>query len=231
MSISERCHALRSRIAERNSLLRAHQDAESIRARTEDFAQLRSALQLRIHQCAILTEHQVPRDSVRDPVQIIDTLKELSHQVCENYDEASRQLGRLKRTLGTLSNHLSSVVTKAVQDLKGGIPASDEVFLKQVELIPTYAPKVAQIRAERDAILDGNDPMASSDALKYFLLHLGSLKAASDTLNPDEFPADVLKFFKAVRHADARLDDLTPGVHDWLVQQNLLKHVRVTIVS
>jgi hypothetical protein len=231
MSVSERCHALRSRIAERNSLLRANQDAEAIRARIQEFAQLRTTLELRVQQRAILTEHQIPGDKVRDPAQAIDMVKEVSRQVSENYDEASRQLGKLKRALGTLANDLTSVVTKAVQGLKGGIPASDEVFLKQVALIPTYEPKVAQIRAVRDAILNGNDPMGSSEALKHFLLNLGSLKAASDTLNPDEFPADVLKFFKAVRHAGARLEDLTPVVHDWLAQQNLLKHVRVTIVS
>ncbi|HJQ12903.1 MAG TPA: hypothetical protein VJ840_17870 [Gemmatimonadaceae bacterium] len=140
-------------------------------------------------------------------------------------------MGKLKRSLGTVSNQLTSVVTKAVQDLKGGIPASDEIFLKQVELIPTYAAKVAQIRAERDEILNGNEPLSSADALQHFLQHLGTLKAASDALDPNEFPEDVLTFFKGARRGGARLDDFTPPVREWLAEQNLLKHVRVTIVN
>lgn len=222
---------LRSRISERNNLLRSHKDAEGIRARVHEFAELRSVLALRIEQRAILAQHSVVSDKVRDPDQLVETLEDSARQLSQNYDEASRQLRKLKRALGTASNHLTSVVTKALQDLKGGIPASDEVFLKQVELIPTYAAKIAQIRADRDAILSGNDPLSSADALKHFLQHLGTLKAASDALDPKEFPKDVLKFFKAARHGGARLDDFTPTVRDWLAAQNLLKHVRVTIVS
>jgi hypothetical protein len=231
MSVSERCRTLRSRIAERSKLLRSHQDAETIRARVQDFAQLRLALQLRIQQRAILAQHSVASDKVRNPEQLVEMLEDSARQLSQDYDEASRQLGKLKRALGTFSSHLTSVVTKAVEDLKGGIPASDEIFLKQVELIPTFVAQIAQIRAERDAILNGNDPLSSPDALKHFLQHLGSLKAASDALDPNEFPKDVFKFFKGARHGGARLDDFTPAVREWLAEQNLLKHVRVSIVS
>jgi hypothetical protein len=200
MSVSERCRTLRSRIAERSKLLRSHQDAETIRARVQDFAQLRLALQLRIQQRAILAQHSVASDKVRNPEQLVEMLEDSARQLSQDYDEASRQLGKLKRALGTFSSHLTSVVTKAVE-------------------------------AERDAILNGNDPLSSPDALKHFLQHLGSLKAASDALDPNEFPKDVLKFFKGARHGGARLDDFTPAVREWLAEQNLLKHVRVSIVS
>lgn len=231
MSISQRCRDLRSRIAERNRLLRAHQDAENVRARKDDLAQVRMGLQLRIEQRAILAQYSIPCGTLRDSDRIVATLEQVARDLSENYEEAIRQLGKLKRSLGTVSNHFTSVVTKAIQDVMGDIPAEDEIFLKQVELIPTYAAKVAEIRAERDAILDGSDPVSSAEGLKHFLKHLGTLRAASDALNPDEFPPDVLKFFRSTRHGGARLDDFSPSVREWLTQKNLLKHVRVTIVS
>jgi DNA repair exonuclease SbcCD ATPase subunit len=231
MNISERCRELRARITERERLLKANKEAESIRARVDEFVTLRADIQRRLEQRMRLIEHRIPYEPVRNPSPTIELLHEVSRQVSEDYDEAGRAIGKLKRALGVLRDQLTALVAKAIADLKGGIPASDEVFLKQIEEIPSYNRRVTQIRDERDAILSGNDPMTSPEALQHFLEHLGSLKAATDTLNPNEFSDAVLKFFKAVRRGGARLDDLTPEVRGWLEQKSLLKQVRITLAS
>ena len=87
------------------------------------------------------------------------------------------------------------------------------------------------IRQQRDALLNGNDPRLSAEALEQFLDHREALRKLADDLTPDEFPNEVLEFFKAGRHGGgAPLEKLTPSVRQWLSDRDLLKYVRVRVV-
>jgi hypothetical protein len=71
----------------------------------------------------------------------------------------------------------------------------------------------------------------SADALKEFLNRREALKKLADDLKPDEFPEDVLAFFRAGRHGGAPLDKLTVPVKQWLADRDLLKNVRVIVIA
>jgi hypothetical protein len=65
--------------------------------------------------------------------------------------------------------------------------------------------------------------------LEEFLDRRDALKQLADQLNPEEFPKEVLEFFKAARRGGAPLEKFTSSVQEWLSQQDLLTSVRIVI--
>ncbi len=73
------------------------------------------------------------------------------------------------------------------------------------------------------------DKSMTADNLEQFLESRNALRALADQLNPDEFPKEVLEFFKAERQGGAPLDKFTSPVREWLAEKDQLKNVRVVI--
>jgi hypothetical protein len=231
MKVLERCANVRGQILRRNDLRRAHRDAEAFRERAGELQVSRQALADAFARVLVLRAKGVAVLKLPSPTAALTILGECQTKLSENPVESGRDYGRLKRSLDKLGKDLLAVAEKAIDNLRRDLPSVDEAFLKQVESIPTYAASVARIREQRDALLTGSDPGSSVAALEQFLDRRDALRTLADDLKPNDFPDEVLDFFKAGRHGGAPLEKLTATVRQWLADRELLKNVRVTVVA
>ena len=231
MTILDRCANIGLQIRQRNELRRAHKDAEAFRARASDLKSSRELVEDAIERIHVLTTKDVAVTKPPSPDAAMTVLAECQAKLVANPVESGRDYGRLKRSVDKFGKDLLGIAEKALKSVRQDLPTVDEVFLRQVEVIPGYADRVARIRQQRDALLNGNDPRLSAEALEQFLDHRKALRRLADDLKPGEFPNEVLEFFKAGRHGGgAPLERLTPSVRQWLSDRDLLKHVRVQVI-
>jgi hypothetical protein len=231
MKLLERCTNVRTQILKRNELRRAHKDAEAFRERAVELRLAREAVVGAFARVLVLRAKGVPLVGLPLPAIAIGVLAECQAQLAANPNESGRDYGRLKRSLVKLGKDLLAVTEKAIESVRRDLPTVEEAFLRQVEVIPGYATQVASIRQQRDALLSGNDPRTSAEALEQFLDRREALRKLADDLKPNEFPGEVLEFFKAGRHGGAPLEKFTPAVRQWLSDRGLLQNVRVTVVT
>lgn len=231
MTLLDRCTSIRSQIIKRNDLRRAHKDAEALRERAGELQILREDVGTALARLIVLKEKGVPVVKLPSPASARTVLAECQAKLAENPTESGKDYGRLKRSIDKLAKDLLGVAEKAIESVRRDLPSVEEAFLKQVELIPDYTNQVACIRQQRDALLNGSDPRASAEALRQFLDRREALRKLADNLRPDEFPREVLEFFRAGRHGGAPLDRLTDTVRQWLADRDLIKYVRVTVVA
>jgi|SRR5882672_9785116 len=231
MTLLDRCTSIRSQIVKRNDLRRAHKDAEALRERAGELQALREELSAALARVIVLKEKRVPVVKLPSVATANAVLAECQTKLSENSTETGKDYGRLKRSIDKLAKDLLGVAEKAIESVRRDLPTVEEAFLKQVEVIPGYTNQVFGIRQQRDALLKGNDPSTSAEALGQFLDRREALRKLADDLKPDEFPNEVLAFFKAGRHGGAPLEKLTDTVRQWLADRDLLKNVRVTVVA
>ena len=231
MTVLNRCANIGLQIQQRNELRRAHREAEAFRKRTSELKAGREVVDDAIARVVVLRTKDVVVGKPPSPDAVMRVLAECQAKLAENPVESGRDCGRLKRSVDKFGKDLLGIAEKALKSVQQDLPTVEEVFLKQVEVIPGYANRVGRIRQQRDALRNGNDPRLSTETLEQFLDHREALRRLADDLTPDEFPKEVLEFFKAGRHGGgAPLERLTPSVRQWLSDRDLLKYVRVQVV-
>jgi hypothetical protein len=231
MTLIDRCSNIRSQILKRNDLRRAHKDAEAFSERAAEVQVARETVAAAVARVLVLRAKGVSVTKLPSAATAIAVLAECQSKLAENAGESGKDYGRLKKAIDKLGKDLLGVAERVIESVRRDLPTVEEAFLKQVEVIPGYATQVASIRQQRDAILSGNDPTASAEALEQFLDRREALRRLADDLKPDEFPSEVLEFFKAGRQGGgAPLEKLTTNVRQWLSDRDLLKHVRVQVV-
>lgn len=136
-----------------------------------------------------------------------------------------RLLTRIEKFQSGLSGSNATAWAGVVQRHLGG----NEGFLRQVEQVPGQASAVDQIRDAREQLKTVAKQLPRDDeGYARFLYLSATLQERLALLDPDDFPREVLTFF---RHAQspggAPLDLLTNAVRDWLATRGLLDRVRV----
>lgn len=232
MTALERCKNLRERIERHDGLRRAHKDAEAFRDRASDLRVLREQLASALGKVKVLSVKGVAIAKIPDPASAIASLEEYRQRLSDGTSEGGKDFGRLKRSIEKACKDVTASVQKALDQVKRDLPTIEEAFLKQVELIPAYASQVNTIRRQRDTLMNGVEPGAmSANELERFFDRRNELRKLADGLDPDEFPKEVLDFFKSARHGGAPLEKLTDTVRQWLANRDQLKNIRVTIVE
>lgn len=232
MTVLERCKKLREKIDKHDGLRRAHKDAEAFRDRADELRVLREQLAGALAKVKVLRAKGVAMEKIPDPENAVGSLEEYRQKLSDGSSEGGKDFGRLRRSLEKVGKDVTASVQKALDQVKRDLPTIEEAFLKQVVLIPAYASHVNRIRQQRDNLMNGVEPGAMpADELGRFLDRRDELRKLADGLDPDEFPKEVLDFFKSARHGGAPLEKLTDTVREWLGERDLLKNIRVTIVA
>jgi len=231
MKLVDRCALMRSQIHQRNNIRRAQKEAQSFTERAGELRAARETVGNALQRLVVLKAKGINVGKLPSPSTAMTILLECELMLSDNPTDSGKDYGRLKRSIEKLGKDLTEVATRATESLRRDLPSVDEAFLRQVEVIPGYATRVANVRQQRDGILNGNDPNGSAEALGQFLDRRQALRKLADDLSPDEFPKEVLEFFKAGRHGGAPLDKLTNTVREWLSERDLLKNIRVTVVT
>lgn len=204
MTLLDRCSNIRSQILKRNELRRAHKDAEAFRERAAEVQSARETVTAAVARVLVLRAKGVSVTKVPSAATAIAVLTECQSKLAENPGESGKDYGRLKKAIDKLGKDLLGVAERVIESVGRDLPTVEEAFLKQVEVIPGYAAQVASIRQQRDRrYLSGNAPTTSAEALEQFLDRREALRRLADNLKPDEFPSEVLEFFKAGRRGAA----------------------------
>ncbi len=231
MTVLDRCANIGSQIQQRNDLRRAHMDAEVFRELAGELKSIRDVVEDAIERVVVFRTKDVAVAKPPSPDAVMRVLAECQAKLAVKPVESGRDYGRLKRSVDKFGKDLLGIAEKALKSVRQDLPTVEEVFLKQVEVIPGYADRVSRIRQQRDALLNGNDPCFSAESLEQFLDHREALRRLADDLKPDEFPKEVLEFFKAGRRGGgAPIERLTPSVRQWLSDRDLFKYLRVQVV-
>jgi hypothetical protein len=233
MTLLDRCQTLRERIEKRESLRLAQKEADGFHERANALEEVWQTLANAMGRVRVLRLKKVAIAKMPDPSTALAVLHEYQQSLSDGSTEAGKDHGRLKRAIDKVGKDVVAAVEKALETVKRDLPTIEEAFLKQVALIPAYASQVDRIRAERDALLARSDPAKMTpDDLATFLDRRDQLRRLADELTPEEFPKEVLDFFKAARQqGGAPLEKLTETVRLWLEQRDQLKSVRVTVVA
>jgi hypothetical protein len=232
MTVLERCQHLRERITQRDILRRADKEAEAFRARVGELRPTRAQLASDVERLEVLQRKGVPIIKPPLPTSALKVLKDCQSGLAANPTESGRDFGRLKRSLEKVGEELGAATNKALDLVTGDLPTIEESFLRQVELIPSRKEQVARIREKRDALFKGKAVdlrSRTAEDLEQFLDKRNELRALAEELNPDEFPKEVIEFFKAVRQGGAPLEKLTDAVREWLAARGQLKDLRITL--
>lgn len=232
MTVLDRCTSVRSQIQARNALKLAYKNAETFRERATELKELREGLDAAVSRLEVLKARDLLPRIVPSPAKATTVVARCQGGLAANPNEIGNDYGLLKRALGGLTKEVLGVVDKVLEAVQRDLPTVDEAFLKQVELVPGYQGKVLSIRQQRQAFLQGTDPRRSAEALAQFLDRRTELRSLADDLEPSQFPAEVLDFFKAGRQGQgAPLEKFTDSVQQWLKERGLLKNVRVTVIA
>jgi hypothetical protein len=233
MTVLDRCQNLQTQIERRNTLRRAHKDAEVFRERASSLKDLRESLQTAIAKVQVLRTRELVVGKSLDSSVATALIQEHQRKLSESPMDTGKDYARLKKSIDKIHKELVETADKAIESVKRDLPAIEETFLKQVEVIPAYKDQIIRIRMQRDALLNGIDPHSmQADALAQFLDSRDALRKLADQLNPQEFPKDVLDFFRATRQpGGAPLGKLTDPVRQWLAERDQLKNVRLTILG
>jgi hypothetical protein len=232
MTVFERCKNLREQIVQRDSLRRADKEAEAFRARVSELRPVRAQLAADVERLEVLQRKGVAIIKPPLPTAALKILRDCESSLVTIPTESGREFGRLKRAIEKVGEDLRSAANKALDAVTRDLPTIEESFLKQVELIPARKDQVARIREKRDSLFKGKGldlRSKTAEDLEQFLDKRNELRVLAEELNPDEFPKEVLEFFRAVRQGGAPLDKLTDGVREWLTARGQLKDLRITI--
>ncbi len=230
MVLLDRCTSLRARIAKHELLRRAHKQAEAFRDRANALNRTHHDLAAAIRRLEVLRVKGFEVAKLPDPAAALAARDTYVEEVSDGSSEGGAY-SRFKRSVDKVTRDVGAAVTKALETLKQDLPTIEEAFLKQVEHIPSHMEQVARIRRQRSALFGNTDPAdMTPEELATFLDRRDDLRRLADQLNPNEFPKEVLDFFRAVRQQDgAPLEKLTETVRAWLEDRDLLKNVRVRV--
>jgi hypothetical protein len=232
MTLPERCRNVRAQIAERNRLKAAHHEADAFRMQLNTLHPVRTEIAAEVAKLVVFMQRAILVSKPPAPTTAQTTLTECKQGLATNPNEIGKDFGKLKRALEKVRKDVVNARDKALEAVSRTLPNIEESYLKQVEVVPGYQARVNRIRQERDRLQQGTNPSSMTAAqLEHFLDQRDSLRQHAEELKPDEFPKEILEFFKAARRGGIPLEKFTSSLQEWLSQRDQLKNVRVTILN
>lgn len=231
-SVTERCADLRAKL---QRLQRAKEDeakTEELERRRSELEDAHSKLAEEVVSAQVLLEHeQLAVTALPDCAKALESCDKV--QALMDPDPTAitkgRDYGYLLNRVGKVEEDLRTANERSWRAVVSQHQGVDEAFLRRVEVFPGQADTVRRIR-ELKHEYDGATRYvpSSEDDYKRFDECYAALQQELANLDPEAFPDDVLRFFRAAQQASgAPLDVLTDGVRDWLEEHGFLDGVRV----
>jgi hypothetical protein len=227
-----RIASLRGEVERHAALTKAYKAAAGIRARTEELKEEREGVILAMAKLDVLRDGTGASVGGVNVEAVLQTAGVYVERLKSSAADSGKEHNKFRRSVEKVHKDLDKMLEKRLAEIEKSIPSIDETYLRQVEQIPGYAEKVKAVRAARQKLLSGVSlsEMGPSQ-LTEFLERRETVKTLSDSLSPAEFPEEVRDFFVAMRRDAATLDKLTETVRQWLADRDLLKHLRLRVVT
>jgi hypothetical protein len=232
MTLPERCRNVRAQIDERNKLRAAHQEANAFLVQVNELRPVRLEIAGELAKLVVFKKRALLVSKPAAPTTAEGILGECKKGLKNNPNEIGKDFGRLKRAMEKVRKDAVNAREKALEAVGRALPNIEESYLKQVEVVPGYQARVDRIRQERDRLQQGTNPGSMTvEQLEHFLDRRDSLRQHAEELKPEEFPKEVLEFFKAARRGGVPLEKFTSSLQEWLSERDQLKNVRITILN
>jgi hypothetical protein len=232
VTLPERCRNVRAQIEQRNTLGRAHQEAEAFRVQLNDLQPVRLEIGAELDKLGVFKKKAILVTKPPIPATARAALAECQQALATKPKEIGKDFGKLKRAVEKVRKDVVHAREKALEAMSRTLPNIEESYLRQVELVPGFKIRVERIRQKRDDLQQGTNPSAMTAAqLERFLDQRDSLRKEAEELKPEEFPKEVLDFFSAARREGIPLEKFTSSLKEWLSERGQLKNVRVTILN
>ncbi|MGE0322131.1 MAG: hypothetical protein AB7K71_02620 [Polyangiaceae bacterium] len=232
----ERCAALRASLERLAAAKESRSKAEALEERRKELEKARIALATAVAPAQVLREHNhLSASSIPDVSKALDSCGAVQERL--DADPTSITNGRdyknLLTRLSEVAHALKTSVQSSWQSVVSEHQGPDEASLKRFEFFPGQKHTVQKIRELRQA-LEAETKQLPATAADYdrFQLAYGALQQELLKLDPEAFPEDVLRFFRAAQHANgAPIALFTSDVRDWLAANGWLDGVRVRFIG
>lgn len=137
----------------------------------------------------------------------------------------------LREQLDALTRQLTTRVENNWTTFSASYTKPNRVLLEQIARVPDCAARVAELTELIDRLTDIEARTPSTqEEFNQYLDTLTSVKEAFQSLNPEQFPKDVLEFFQSSQSKEgAPWDQLTDDVLTWIRDKGLLDKLRIKI--
>lgn len=231
-SVSERCTELQAKFTRLRQVQDNQEKARVLGVRRCELEERKVLLTRLAATAAVLLKHEqlapkhLPRvDEARQSCAVVRQRLDTDPETLTMGRDYSTLLRRLDKVNHTLEHLVSAAWRELVKKHEGG----DERFLAQVEQVPGQAKAVATIRLARAELASASARVpVSEEQYQHFLSCSRNLQLALGKLEPDDFPAEVLRFFKLAQSVGgAPLSLLTAEVRAWLERKGMLERLRI----
>lgn len=231
-SVVERCTQLQGQLTRLRQTQKNQEKAKSIGVRREELESRRVKLTRLTAAATVLLRHEqlAPKlfpgvDKAQQSCTAVQQLLNTDPESLTRGRDYSNLLRRLDQISESLEHQTKAVWSEFVKKHEGG----DERFLTQVEQVPGQAKAVNAIRVARKAVIDATAQVpVNEEQYQHFLSCSRALQQALGKLDPHDFPADVLGFFKRAQSpGGAPLAMFTEEVQVWLKRKGMLEGLRI----
>jgi DNA repair ATPase RecN len=112
------------------------------------------------------------------------------------------------------------------------IPAFNDELMNVLSTVASMKSKVEQLRSLKRSINEtANNLPDTRLQIDSFLISIKSIRETLETLEGEGVPKEVVEFLRAAgRPNGASLAQLTPVIHKWFADQNLVQSLRVRVI-
>lgn len=212
-----------------------HQFSELYEARRRELESKRFALEKTMSKIVTLAATGAFKiESLPSPDRIMTLLTKVAGLVDDPTKlTQGKDFKSLVDQLDILSNQLKASVERSWKSFTASYDKPNQVFLDQVARVPNCASKVAELKKLMGLLanLESSVP-TTKEELEQYLDIRKNVAEAFQSLNPEQFPDEVLAFFQSSQTAGgAPWSKLTDGVLEWLRNNGLLDKLRIKIAS
>jgi len=231
-SIAERCAELRARLGRLKQVKDNEAKAQELEKRRSELEEARNELSQDVASALVLLNHKhLAPSALPDCAKAMESCDKVEMLLDQSpsaitkgrdYKYLLSRVGKVGESLKASTEHNWRAIVSQHQGV-------DEAFLRRVELFPGQSKTVARIREFKRVFDEATRcaPVREED-YRHFEACYSSLQLELAKLDPEAFPDDVLRFFRAAQQATgAPLDLFTDRVRDWLKENGFIEGVRV----
>jgi len=230
--VTERCVELRAGLHRLKQAKDNEAKTQELERRRSELEDARYELSEEVVSAQVLLDHeQLAASALPDCAKALESCEKVEALLDPEPTAITkgRDYSYLLNRVGKVGESLRAANVQSWRAVVSQHQGVDEAFLRRVELFPGQADTVRKIRELKRAYEEATRYVPSSeDAYERFDACYTALQQELVNLDPEAFPDDVLRFFRAAQQASgAPLDVFTDGVRDWIEENGFLDGVRV----
>lgn len=235
-TVTARCASLNKQLIALQEARELLLQADQYQARKTDIAVLAEEFErvARVADALVTAEVVQPR-RLPPTTRLRESLSKIAARVRDEPQNLTqgRDFTTFRQRLERLTTDTEKVLDPAWRQAVAEHASLDQGFLQDLRSVPGQAQRVDRLQLQlRQVRQFGTTLPDSTEDVRVFRSHVSEMKSRLDELTADDYPPDVLEFFRSAQHEPgASYDLLTPEVAEWLRERGLLSRLRIRLVA